>query len=67
MTKLQHMVYMDANKRLETDYDIFITGNIAQADMPTDREIKEGGYEGAVEKVLTLMLNTDDVKFLRKV
>jgi hypothetical protein len=66
MTKLQKMIYMDANKRLETEYDIFVTGEICQDDIPTDLEIKEGGYEGAVNRVLIMMLNTDDVKFLRK-
>lgn len=67
MTKLQQMVYRDAQKRLETEYDIFVTGEIVQNHMPTDTEIKEDGYEGAVEQVLTMMLNTDDVKYLRKV
>jgi hypothetical protein len=66
MTKLQKMVYMDAQKRLETEYDIFVTGEIVQDDIPSDTKIKEGGYEGSVEQVLTMMLNTDDVKYLRK-
>jgi hypothetical protein len=67
MTELQNMVFRDALRRLETEHDIFITGAITEAQMPRDTDIRLDGYEGAVEQVLMLMLNTDDVKYLRGV
>lgn len=67
MTNLQLMIIRDAQQRLESEYDIFVYGGILvfQDDIPSDRVIKENGYEGAVDRVLRIMLDTDEVKYLR--
>jgi hypothetical protein len=52
LSKLQQMVYQDAYKRL-IDHDYYLTFDLSVHDLsiPGDKEIKEGGYEGAVESV----------------
>ena len=52
LSKLQQMVYQDAYKRL-INHDYYLTFDLSIHDLsiPTDQQIKEGGYEGAVESV----------------
>lgn len=62
MTELQQMVYQDAYKRL-VDHDhylgamYYLAFDLAVFDLsiPVDKEIKESGYEGAVETVFQQM------------
>jgi hypothetical protein len=57
MTTLQQMVYQDAYKRL-IDHDYYLTFDLSVHDLslPGDKEIKENGYEGAVEQVYQQMV-----------
>jgi len=57
MTALQQMVYQDAYKRL-IDHDYYLTFDLSVHDLslPDDKEIKENGYEGAVEQVYQQMV-----------
>jgi hypothetical protein len=56
MTQLQQMVYQDAYKRL-VDHDHYLAFDLSVLDLsiPGDKEIKEGGYEGAIETVFQQM------------
>ena len=56
MTKLQQLVFQDAfaryrNENAEADESCAFHNY----DIPSDKEIKENGYEGAVENVLQQM------------
>ena len=52
MTKLQYMVYQDAIERLHTENLKLAVGlQLPELVFPSDREIKENGYEGAVDQV----------------
>jgi hypothetical protein len=56
MTKLQQLVFQDAfaryrNENAEADESCAFQNY----DIPSDKEIKENGYEGAVENVLQQM------------
>jgi hypothetical protein len=53
MTKLQHMVYMDSLKRLNNERVLRTTPlpSLQELTIPSDSEIKENGYEAAVENV----------------
>jgi hypothetical protein len=58
MTTLQHMVFKDAFERLRSDDPTKAFGMSYHQtfDIPPDREIKENGYEGAVEQVYQQMV-----------
>jgi hypothetical protein len=58
MTKLQHMVYMDSLKRLNNERVLRTTPlpSLQELTIPSDSEIKENGYEGAVENVYQQMV-----------
>jgi len=62
LSKLQQMVYDDAYKRL-TDHDYYLTFDLSVHDLsiPNDKEIKEAGYEGAVDNVFQQMITQKDV------
>lgn len=58
MTTLQNMVFTDAFERLREDYPTTAFGMsyYQTFDIPADKEIKENGYEGAVENVYQQMV-----------
>lgn len=59
MTKLQQMVYMDSLKRINTERVLRTTPpllSLQELTIPSDKEIKEDGYEGAVDKVYQQMV-----------
>lgn len=52
MTKLQYMVYQDAIDRLHAENLKLAVGlQLPELVFPSDLEIKENGYEGAVDQV----------------
>ncbi len=52
MTKLQYMVYTDAITRLHAENLKLAVGlQLPELVFPTDIEIEQNGYEGAVEQV----------------
>ena len=59
MTKLQQLVFQDAFARYQTENS---SADEACAfenyEIPSDREIKENGYEGAVDKVFQQMIES---------
>lgn len=63
-TKLQHMVYLDAFKRVQEDHPNIACGiSYYQVyDIPDDVEIKAKGYEGAVETVYQQMIKREGVE-----
>jgi hypothetical protein len=58
MTQLQQMVYMDSLKRLNNERVLRTTPlpSLQELTIPSDSEIKENGYEGAVEQVYQQMV-----------
>ena len=57
MTTLQQMVHKDAYDRLRQERPEVFFSLYTEYAIPTDREIKENGYEGAVDNVYQQMLN----------
>lgn len=63
MTKLQQMVYQDAYLRLRNENlsRAYGLSSFEKINIPSDKEIKEDGYEGAVDKVFQQMNTTGTV------
>lgn len=56
MTTLQQMVHKDAYDRLRQERPEVSFSLYTEYAIPTDRQIKEDGYEGAVEQVYQQMV-----------
>jgi len=56
MTKLQQLVFQDAFERFRAEVAIAREScAFSEYNLPSDKEIKEGGYEGAIDKVYQQM------------